>query len=83
MSTCLLFWLLHARLKYNLLRNYGPTIDMIHERQKEYKQSNTIAKVEQRTKEWHTDHRNRATEMEQHFESWSNCGNKSKGKSIK
>ena len=41
------FWLLHARLKYNLLRNYGPTKDMVHERRKEYKLSNTIAKVEQ------------------------------------
>ena len=51
---CLLgFWLLHVWLKYNLLRNYRPTIDMIHERWKEYKLSNTIAKVEQRTKEWH------------------------------
>ena len=47
------FWLLHAWLKYNLLQNYGPMIDMIHERQKEYRLSNTIAKVEQRTKEWH------------------------------
>ena len=47
------FWLLHAWLKYNLLRNYGPTIDMVHERRKEYKLSNTIAKVERRTKEWH------------------------------
>ena len=58
---CLLgFWLLHARLKYNLLRNYGPTIDMVHERRKEYKLSNTIAKVEQRTKECITNHRSHA-----------------------
>ena len=49
----LLFWLLHARLIYNLLRNYRPRIDMVHERRKEYKLSNTIAKVERRTKEWH------------------------------
>ena len=28
-------------------------IDMVHERRKEYKLSNTIAKVERRTKEWH------------------------------
>ena len=49
----LVFWLLHAQLKYNSLRNYGPTIDMIHERRKEYKLSNTIAKLEWRTKEWH------------------------------
>ena len=49
----LLFWLLHARLTYNLLRNYGPTIDMVHERWKEYRLNYTIAKVEQRTKEWH------------------------------
>ena len=49
----LLFWLLHARLIYNLLRNYGPTMGMVHERRKEYKLNNTIAKVEQRTKEWH------------------------------
>ena len=47
------FWLLHAWLKYNLLRNYGPTIDMVHERRKEYRLNYTIAKVEQRTKEWH------------------------------
>ena len=47
------FWLLHAQLKYNLLRKYGPTIGMIHERWKEYRLSYTIAKVEQRTKEWH------------------------------
>ena len=51
---CLLrFWLLHARLKYNLLWNYRPTIDMVHERRKEYRLNYTIAKVEQRTKEWH------------------------------
>ena len=49
----LVFWLLNAQLKYNSLRNYGSTIDMIHERRKEYKLSNTIAKVEWRTKEWH------------------------------
>ena len=55
----------------------------IHERRKEYKLSNTIAKVEQRTKEWHTDHRNRVTEAEQHFESRSDRGKKPKGKSIK
>ena len=46
------FWLLYARLKYNLLWNYRPTIGMIHERRKEYRLSYTIAKVEQRTKEW-------------------------------
>ena len=28
-------------------------MDMIHERRKEYRLSNTIAKVERRTKEWH------------------------------
>ena len=49
----LFFWLLHVQLKYNLLRNHGPTIDMAHERQKEYRLNYTIAKVEQRTKEWH------------------------------
>ena len=42
----LLVWLLHARLRYNSLRNYGPTIGMVHERQKEYRLSYTIAKVE-------------------------------------
>ena len=47
------FWLLHARLKYNLLWNYGPMIDMVHERRKEYRLNYTIVKVEQRTKEWH------------------------------
>ena len=47
------FWLLHAQLKYNLLRNYGLRIDIVHERRKEYKLSDTIAKVERRTKEWH------------------------------
>ena len=47
------FWLLHAWLTYNLLRNYGPMIDMVHERRKEYRLNYTIAKVEQRTKEWH------------------------------
>ena len=46
-----MFWLLHAWLKYNLLWNYGPMMDMIHERQ--YRLSNIIAKVEQRIKEWH------------------------------
>ena len=45
----LLFWLLHARLIYTSLRNYGPTIGMVHERRKEYRLSYTIAK----TKEWH------------------------------
>ena len=48
----LVSWLLHAQLKYNLLWNYGLTIGMIHERRKEYRLSYTIAKVEQRTKEW-------------------------------
>ena len=46
------FWLLHAWLKYNSLWNYGPTIGMIHERQKQYRLSYTIVKVEWRTKEW-------------------------------
>ena len=45
----LVFWLLHARLIYTSLRNYGLTIGMVHERQKEYRLSYTIAK----TKEWH------------------------------
>ena len=48
----LLLWLLHVRLKYKSLWNYGPTIGMIHERQKEYRLSYTIAKVEQGTEEW-------------------------------
>ena len=48
----LLVWLLHARLIYTSLRNYGPTIGMVHERQKEYKLSYTIAKVELGTKEY-------------------------------
>ena len=45
----LLVWLLHARLIYTSLRNYGLTIGMVHERRKEYRLSYTIAK----TKEWH------------------------------
>ena len=56
---------------------------MNRERQKEYKLSKTIAKVKKGTKEWRTDHRNRVTEAEQHFESRSDCGNKPKGKLIK
>ena len=45
------FWLLHAWLKYNSLRNYRQTIGMIHERWKEYRLSYRIAKVEQGKKE--------------------------------
>ena len=50
----LCFWLLHARLKYTSLRNYGPTIGMVHERRKEYRLSYTIVKVEggQRSGVW-------------------------------
>ena len=62
------FWLLHARLKYNSLQNYGPTICMIHERQKEYRLSYTIAKVERGQRSGVTDHWNRAAEAEQSFE---------------
>ena len=60
--------LTHARLKYNLLRNYGPTIDMVHERRKEYRLNYTIAKVERGQRSGITDHRNRAAEAEQSFE---------------
>ena len=62
------FWLLHARLKYNLLQNYGLTICMIHERQKEYRPSYTIATVERGQRSGITDHWNRAAEAEQSFE---------------
>ena len=43
----LLVWLLHARLIYTSLRNYRPTIDMIHERRKEYRLSYTIVKTKE------------------------------------
>ena len=64
----MLFWLLHARLIYTSLRNYGPTIGMVHERRKEYRLNYTIAKVERGQRSGITDHQNCAAEAEQSFE---------------